>query len=104
MPADAGHGSDRHARADRLAYEAVASPENSLIASAPVAHRVNLPSGPDDHVTPGVERRGDTLSRGGDHAGLAKVIAEPGRGHQHIVGGRMKHTLAPKSPPPRIDK
>ena len=40
------------------------------------------------------------LAGGWDHAGLAKVIAETGRGHQDIVSGRVKHALGPESPPP----
>src|SRR5205814_3236412 len=74
IPAYAGHGNDRHARTDRLAYEPVTSAENSLIASAPVAHRVNVTSRPDDHVAPGAERRRDALAGGGNHAGLGERI------------------------------
>src|SRR6188472_4801263 len=104
MAADAGDGNDRHARADRLAYEALAPAEDSLIAPAPVAHRVDLASRPDDHVAPGGQRCADALAGGRDHATVAEVVAEAGRGHQDIVSGRMKHALCAESPPPVEDE
>jgi len=100
VPADAGDGHDRHGRADRLGYEAHPPAEDSLIAPAPVAHRVDVAARPHDHVEPGAERRADALTGGWDHAALAEVVAEAGRRHQDIVSGRMKHALGAESPPP----
>src|SRR6478752_4727165 len=99
MAANAGHRNDRDARTDRLAHEPLSPAEDSLIALAPVAHRVDVPSRPDDHVAPGAERRGDARAGSWNHADLAEVIAEAGRGHQDIVGSRMKHALGAESLP-----
>src|ERR1700733_671866 len=104
MAADTGNGHDRDARADRLAYEALAAAEDSLIALAPVAHSVDVSPRPDDHIAPGAECCGDAGAGCWNNSDLAEVIAESGRGHQDIVRGRMKHALGAKSQPPTEDE
>src|SRR6188472_2775533 len=104
MPADRGDGNDRDAAADRLAHEPLAPAKDSLIAPAPIAHRVNVAPRPDDHVAPSAERRGDASAGGWDHADLAEVVPEAGRGHQDIVSGRMEDALGAESPPPVVDE
>jgi hypothetical protein len=78
----------------------MAPAEDSLIAPAPVAHRVDLASRPDDHVAPGAERSADALAGGWDHADLAEVVAETGRRHQDIVSGTVAGILAPMATGP----
>src|ERR1700733_5721285 len=104
MAPDTGHRHDRDARADRLAYEALAATEDSPIAFAPVAHRVDVSPRPDDHVAPGAECCGHAGARGWNHADLAEIVAKSRRGHQDIVRGRMKHALGAESQPPFEDK
>ena len=74
--------------------------KHRLIAPAPVAHSVDVTPRPDDHVAPGAERGSDALARSWDHPDLAEVVAQPGRRHEDIMSGRMKHALGAKSPPP----
>src|SRR5580700_10089172 len=104
MSADAGNGHDRDARADRLAYEALAAAEDSPISLAPVAHRVDVSARPDDHITPRAECCGDAGAGGRNHADLAEVVAQSGRGHQNIVRSRMKHALGAEPEPPTEDE